>query len=190
MHQEQDKRRKRAGESHSELIKCRQCDKDGNHGGRAKYGNEHGLQEDGVMNLPQCWLLDPDFTVKYLSHEVSLVVLCNPGLGLVPVLASEAVEGVTLERVCIFCIHKQFPGMKVPAGERIHELWPSLVPLFTKAMQMAPLTMHKPFEAKNNAPMPAKNGNAAMALHARGALLTVRRTRAMKPPMIQPDPRN
>lgn len=46
---------------------------------------KNGLQEDGVLNLAEGRLLDPDFAVKDLASNVALLILGYPWLILVAI---------------------------------------------------------------------------------------------------------
>ena len=63
-----------------------------------RYGSDdqctsESLQEDGVLDLPESRLLNPDFAIKDLTHDVAFLVLGDPGLVFVAVGAAERVEG-------------------------------------------------------------------------------------------------
>ena len=51
------------------------------------------LYEDGVLDLSESRLLDPDFTIKDFTEDVTFLVLDDPRFVLVAVGAAERVEG-------------------------------------------------------------------------------------------------
>ena len=57
------------------------------------------LQEDGVLNLSESWLLNPHFTVEYFADNISLLVLHNPWLVFIAVTRTEAVKGTSFHIV-------------------------------------------------------------------------------------------
>jgi hypothetical protein len=63
--------------------------------------NDHGyddsLQEDGVLDLPESWLLDPHLTVEDLPDEIPLFVFRNPWFVFVAVMRPKAVERSSLQ---------------------------------------------------------------------------------------------
>lgn len=51
------------------------------------------LQEDGVLDLPESRLLNPDFAIKDLTDDVAFLVFGDPGFVFVAVGAAKRVEG-------------------------------------------------------------------------------------------------
>ena len=78
--------------SHLVIVPFGKGDKDGHADCRDNDGTADGLQEDGVLNLAKCWLLDPDLTVEDFTKDVTFLVLGDPRFILVAVGAAEAVE--------------------------------------------------------------------------------------------------
>jgi len=60
-------------------------------------GAKDRLQEDGILDLAQGRLLDPDFSVKDLADDVALFVFGDPWLVLVAVAGS--VRWQTVKRI-------------------------------------------------------------------------------------------
>lgn len=59
---------------------------------RTEHGDEDSLNEDGVLDLPECRLLDPHFAIKDLPYEIASIVFCDPGLVFVAIFGSKTVE--------------------------------------------------------------------------------------------------
>lgn len=51
------------------------------------------LQEDGVLDLPESRLLNPDFAIKDFTDDVAFLVFGDPGFVFVAVGAAKRVEG-------------------------------------------------------------------------------------------------
>lgn len=82
----------------------------------AKNSTKYRLDEDCILNLSKSRLLDPGFAIEDLPDTVTLLVLGNPGLCLVAVVAVEAVEGVIFAfhlAGCFVFILKQLPRPEV-----------------------------------------------------------------------------
>ena len=60
--------------------------------GRDDQRTSDSLQEDGVLDLPKSWLLDPDFAIQDFADDVPFLVFGNPGFVLVAVGAAKGVE--------------------------------------------------------------------------------------------------
>lgn len=76
------------------------------------------MQEDGVLDLSQSRLLDPDFTIKDLAYEVALLILRNPRLIFVAVcrVADKANMGrcaFAVNGVMLVCKELPWPEMTV-----------------------------------------------------------------------------
>jgi hypothetical protein len=63
------------------------------------HGCDDGLQEDGVLDLPESWLLDPHLTVEDLPDEIPLFVFRNPWLVFVAVMSPKTIERSSFEVV-------------------------------------------------------------------------------------------
>ena len=61
--------------------------------GRDDQRTSYGLQEDGVLDLPESGLLNPDFPIQDFADDVALLILGNPGFVLEAVGATKRVEG-------------------------------------------------------------------------------------------------
>ena len=68
------------------------CHEDGCEHTSAEQGDQHGLDEDGVLNLAEGGLLDPDLAVENLTHHVALLILDDPGLVLVAIGGPKGLE--------------------------------------------------------------------------------------------------
>ena len=62
------------------------------HAGDEKSAKQ-SLDEDGILNLSEGRLLDPNLTVEHLADEIPFLVPGNPRLILIAVARSETVEG-------------------------------------------------------------------------------------------------
>lgn len=61
--------------------------------GRDDQRTAKSLQEDGVLDLPESRLLDPDLAIKDLADDVAFLVFGDPGFVFVAVGAAKGVEG-------------------------------------------------------------------------------------------------
>ena len=52
---------------------------------RSDKGTNQRLNENGVLDLSKCWLLDPDLTIKDFTNDVALLILGDPRFVLVAV---------------------------------------------------------------------------------------------------------
>lgn len=66
---------------------------DANDNAREDQTTQDGLQEDGVLDLAESGLLDPDLAVEDLSDDVALLILGHPGFVFVAVAGPERLEG-------------------------------------------------------------------------------------------------
>lgn len=66
-------------------VTVRDGDEDGGQDARSDKGTDQRLNKDGVLDLTQSWLLDPNLTVKDLADDIALLVLGDPRLILVAV---------------------------------------------------------------------------------------------------------
>ena len=102
---------------HSKETPGRNSHKDGRQHTGAEQGAYHGLDEDGVLNLAEDGLLDPNLTVKDLAHNVALLILDDPGLVLVAVGGPEGLEASLLQAgflvVGVVAFNEQLPGPHV-----------------------------------------------------------------------------
>lgn len=74
------------------------------------------LDKDGVLNLAQSWLLNPDFTVKDLANEISLLVLFNPGF-IFETVAGRGGERIDAERSFGVVVHGRFLHIRIVISE-------------------------------------------------------------------------
>jgi hypothetical protein len=87
----------KAHKERSEEVALWECAEDSCRDGRKDEGAEDGLEEDGVLDLSESWLLDPDFAVEDLADEIALLVFGHPWL-VFPAVA-RVLGCMTLERI-------------------------------------------------------------------------------------------
>jgi len=89
---------------HLEVVALGDGAEDADSDGGDEKSAEDGLDEDGVLDLAESRLLDPDLTVKHLPHDIALLVAGDPWL-VFPRVARRvrvnALEGVRLEVVAL-----------------------------------------------------------------------------------------
>ena len=61
-------------------IATRYSAEDPNTDSRQDESTKDGLQKDGILNLSQSWLGNPDLAIEDLADDVALLVPSNPGL--------------------------------------------------------------------------------------------------------------
>lgn len=76
-----------------EKVAMRYGTEDARQDTRKDQSPEDGLNENGVLNLAQRGLLDPNLSIKHLSDDISLFVARDPRLILV------AIAGITQQRL-------------------------------------------------------------------------------------------
>ena len=96
---------------------------DGRNNKRAK----DSLKEDGILDLAQRRLLNPNLTIKDLADDVSLLVLCDPWLVLVAVAAGKAVHRFFLDlnglaARFVVAISEQLPWPQVSVVHTVQDL--------------------------------------------------------------------
>lgn len=119
----------------SKEITTRHQNKDQNQQTRSKQSCQHGLHKDGVLDLPQRGLLDPDLAVKDLADNVALLVLDDPGLILVAVAAAERVKRPLAHAAAVLAHHlnvalvrlEQLPRPHVPVVHAVEHHTHALV---------------------------------------------------------------
>lgn len=77
---------------HSVIIPFRESAEDPNRDGSDDQGTTDGLQEDGILDLAEGWLLDPYLTIKDFADDVALLVLGDPWLIFVGICTTEAID--------------------------------------------------------------------------------------------------
>lgn len=70
---------------HLEVVSIRESAEDASDDDGQDKRAEDRLQKDGVLNLAEGWLLNPDFAIKDLADNIALLVFGDPWLVLVAV---------------------------------------------------------------------------------------------------------
>lgn len=107
------------------IVSFRDGDKDAHGDGGNDDGAADGLEEDGILNLPQSWVLDPHFPIEDLPDEVALLVLCHPGLVLVAVARAKTVERTLLHLIVggsVVVFGEQLPGPQMSMMHAVENL--------------------------------------------------------------------
>ncbi len=67
--------------------------------GRDDEGTTNCLEEDGILDLAESWLLDPNFTIENLADYVAFLVFGDPRFIFIAVVAAETVKWASLHLV-------------------------------------------------------------------------------------------
>lgn len=77
---------------HLKVVAFRESTEYPNRDGRDDQRTSKTLQEDGVLDLPESRLLDPDLAIEDLTDDVAFLVFGDPGFVFVAVVAAKSVE--------------------------------------------------------------------------------------------------
>jgi hypothetical protein len=103
----------------SEKVASRHSNEDSCKDGGKHKGTQHALNEDGVLDLSQRGLLDPDLPVEDLADDIALLVLDDPRLLLVAVRRAEAVKGALAQLLEVVLRQEQLPGPNVTVVQSV-----------------------------------------------------------------------
>jgi len=104
------------------VASSRHGKEDGSDNASDDEAGEDTLNEDGILNLAEGGLLNPSLTIKDLSHDVALLVLCDPRLILVRICTLKTVHALAFElhRLVLF-VGEEFPRSKVAMVETVQD---------------------------------------------------------------------
>ena len=159
--------------------------------GRDDQRTSNSLQEDGVLDLPESWLLDPDFAIQDFADNVAFLILGNPGFVFVAVGAAKRVEGTFahVHRRFIIIFSKKLPWAEMAMVHAVKNLFKLAMPARVCFRLMKKRTTHMPFQAAISVATPNMKPIAESALQPRPALLRVMRIALMMPPRMPATPR-
>lgn len=77
---------------HLKVVAFRESAENANRDGSDDQRTSKSLQEDGVLDLPESRLLDPDLAIEDLADDVAFLVFGDPGFVFVAVGAAKSVK--------------------------------------------------------------------------------------------------
>lgn len=89
-------------------MSLRNSDKNSSQNNAQKNRCKKRLNKNGILDLSQCWFLDPNLAVKDFAHNIPVLVLDDPQLVFIAVLSSKRVKA-TLVRFLPIILHEKFP---------------------------------------------------------------------------------
>jgi hypothetical protein len=102
---------------HLEEVASGNCAEDTDSNTADDERTEDGLDEDGVLNLAQSGLLDPDFAVEDLADDIALLVPSDPRLVLPRVAGSVRADGVCRVLLCVVALRLVVGREELPRSQ-------------------------------------------------------------------------